>query len=94
MIPYRFETGTLGHESAAGVLGTIEYFQWIDREFGGPGIATSRRDAIKRAWVVLENQEKLLLDRLVGGLKAIGKFRILGITNPNQFLRRAVCRSN
>lgn len=88
VIPYRFETGTLGHESAAGVLGTIEYFEWIDREFGGTAAVTSRREAIKRAWTVLEDYERLLLDRLVGGLKAIDKFKIVGITNPNEFHKR------
>ncbi|MHA6646186.1 cysteine desulfurase-like protein [Mesorhizobium sp. A623] len=89
VIPYRFETGTLGHESAAGVLGTVEYFEWVGREFGyGPAPAT-RREAIERAWGIMAEHERLLLDRLLTGLKEIGKFKIHGITNPNELHKRA-----
>jgi selenocysteine lyase/cysteine desulfurase len=34
-LPYKFETGTQNHEGIAGVLGAIEYFEWVGREFGG-----------------------------------------------------------
>jgi len=32
--PEKFETGTSNHEGIAGVLGALEYFQWIGDEFG------------------------------------------------------------
>lgn len=88
VIPYRFETGTLGHESAAGVLGTVEYFEWIGREFGRGPAPTTRRELIKRAWTVLEEHERLLLDRLLGSLKKIDAFKIHGIANPNELHKR------
>ncbi len=34
-IPGKFETGTQNHEGIAGVLGAVEYFEWVGREFGG-----------------------------------------------------------
>lgn len=33
-LPSKFETGTQNHEGIAGVLGAIEYFEWIGNEFG------------------------------------------------------------
>ncbi|MCB0120243.1 MAG: aminotransferase class V-fold PLP-dependent enzyme, partial [Anaerolineales bacterium] len=34
-LPGKFETGTQNHEGIAGVLGAVEYFEWVGREFGG-----------------------------------------------------------
>jgi hypothetical protein len=33
-IPGKFETEIQHHEAIAGVLGAIEYFEWIGKEFG------------------------------------------------------------
>src|SRR5512141_2973522 len=33
-LPGKFETGTQNHEGIAGVLGAIEYFEWMGKEFG------------------------------------------------------------
>jgi cysteine desulfurase family protein (TIGR01976 family) len=33
--PGKFETGTLNHEGIAGVLGAIEYLEWVGKTFGG-----------------------------------------------------------
>jgi len=33
-LPDKFETGTQNHEGIAGVLGAIEYFEWVGKEFG------------------------------------------------------------
>ncbi|MFN8434568.1 MAG: hypothetical protein U0V18_11125 [Anaerolineales bacterium] len=34
-LPGKFETGTQNHEGIAGILGAIEYFEWVRKEFGG-----------------------------------------------------------
>ena len=34
-LPGKFETGTQNHEGIAGVLGAIEYFEWVGEQFGG-----------------------------------------------------------
>ena len=33
-LPGKFETGTQNHEGIAGVLGAIEYFEWVGKQFG------------------------------------------------------------
>jgi selenocysteine lyase/cysteine desulfurase len=38
-LPGKFETGTQNHEGIAGVLGAIEYFEWVGREFGSEFVA-------------------------------------------------------
>ena len=32
--PNKFETGTQNHEGIAGMLGAIEYFEWLGGQFG------------------------------------------------------------
>ena len=34
-LPGKFETGTQNHEGIAGMLGAIEYLEWVGRTFGG-----------------------------------------------------------
>jgi cysteine desulfurase family protein (TIGR01976 family) len=34
-LPDKFETGTQNHEGIAGVLGALEYLEWLGRTFGG-----------------------------------------------------------
>jgi cysteine desulfurase family protein (TIGR01976 family) len=33
-LPSKFETGTQNHEGIAGVLGALEYFEWLGKKFG------------------------------------------------------------
>jgi len=33
-LPYKFETGTQNHEGIAGVLGAVEYLEWLGANFG------------------------------------------------------------
>lgn len=35
-LPFKFETGTQNHEGLAGVLGALEYLEWIGATFGEP----------------------------------------------------------
>src|SRR5512138_3914952 len=41
-LPYKFETGTQNHEGIAGVLGAIEYFEWLGQQFGSDQSSVSR----------------------------------------------------
>lgn len=34
-LPGKFETGTQNHEAIAGILGAIEYLEWVGKQFGG-----------------------------------------------------------
>jgi hypothetical protein len=35
--PHKFETGTQNHEGIAGILGAIEYFDWLGGELAAKG---------------------------------------------------------
>ncbi|HEX6268768.1 MAG TPA: cysteine desulfurase-like protein [Anaerolineales bacterium] len=39
-LPYKFETGTQNHEGIAGMLGALEYFEWLAGQFGGEQVET------------------------------------------------------
>jgi hypothetical protein len=45
-LPGKFETGTQNHEGIAGVLGAIEYFEWIGREFGNEHSEGLRKESL------------------------------------------------
>ena len=61
-LPYKFETGTQNHEGIAGVLGALEYFEWVGGQFGGEEAETwkdtrfsGRRFAYKQAMSAIRN---------------------------------------
>jgi cysteine desulfurase family protein (TIGR01976 family) len=73
-LPGKFETGTQNHEGIAGVLGVIEYFDWVGATFGVEfqemyeGVYTGRRLRLKQALAAIRAYEfevsRLMLDVL------------------------------
>lgn len=61
--PGKFMTGTQNHEGIAGVLGTIEYLEWVGAEFGGlyqekyAGRYQGRRLRLKQAMAAIRAYE-------------------------------------
>jgi cysteine desulfurase family protein (TIGR01976 family) len=85
--PDRWETGTQSFESIAGVLGAVEYLEWVGRTFGAaPG--ADRRAALRAAMTEIARCEAGLSRALAEGLGAIDGLVIHGITDPSQFHRR------
>jgi cysteine desulfurase family protein (TIGR01976 family) len=87
-IPGKFETGTQNHEGIAGVLGAIEYFEWVGREFGGghiDGLAETgfqgRRLELKKAMVAIHAYEIELGRALLSALESVPGLRIYGLTD-------------
>ncbi|HEX8192077.1 MAG TPA: cysteine desulfurase-like protein [Allosphingosinicella sp.] len=66
----RFETGTQSFEGQAGVLGTIEYLDWLGRELSPS--AGSRREALVAAMEGCVAYERVLGERLIAGLAEVG----------------------
>ena len=67
----RFETGTPSFEGQAGVLGTIDYLEWL----GGllsPEPPANRRAALTAAMEGCVAYERILGERLIAGLAAVG----------------------
>lgn len=79
-LPVRFETGTLSHEGLAGVLGTVEHWEWIGREMTDCPPGASRRDRIVAAFGAVAAYERELSERLISGLTAIPGITVHGLT--------------
>ena len=81
--PDKFETGTQSFESIAGVLGVLDYFQWLGGEAAG-----SRRQKLVAAMTAIKEYELGLSRALIEGLSAIKGLHIWGITDAKQLDRR------
>ena len=87
-LPYKFETGTQNHEGISGVLGAIEYFEWLGKEFGnedGARLAkegyTGRRLELKKGMLALRAYEFELNRALLAALQSVPGLDIYGITD-------------
>jgi cysteine desulfurase family protein (TIGR01976 family) len=87
-LPYKFETGTQNHEGIAGVLGAIEYFEWLGKEFGSEymeGLAeegySGRRLELKKGLRALRAYEFELNRALLAALQSVPDLDIYGISD-------------
>jgi cysteine desulfurase family protein (TIGR01976 family) len=94
-LPGKFETGTQNHEGIAGVLGVLEYFEWIGKEFGGhhaEGLQedgyTGRRLELKKAMTAIRAYEFELNRALLSALEAVPGLRIFGLTDTRRLDER------
>ncbi|CAG0967071.1 cysteine desulfurase / selenocysteine lyase [Anaerolineales bacterium] len=92
-IPGKFETGTQNHEGIAGVLGAVEYFEWVGREFGGEhaeGLReySGRRLELKKAMAVIHSYESELNRALLNTLQAVPGITIYGLTDMKRLDER------
>ncbi|MDQ2690520.1 MAG: cysteine desulfurase-like protein, partial [Chloroflexota bacterium] len=91
-LPGKFETGTQNHEGIAGVLGAIEYFQWIGREFGQDlnlqGDDQSRRLELRKGMTAIHSYELELSRALLSALEAVPGLRLYGLNDPGRLEQR------
>ncbi|MDF7775636.1 cysteine desulfurase-like protein [Sphingomonas sp. AOB5] len=73
---HRFESGTPSFEGQAGVLGTVEYLEWLGREADPQ--ANSRRAALIAAMEAATVYEQELGTRLIEGLASIPGLKLYG----------------
>ena len=85
-VPFRWMTGTQGHESMAGTLAAIEHLEWLGRAVSGKDI--SRREALTEAFSAIEQYESELCWKMIEGLIDIG-VKIWGITDSSKKEHRA-----
>ena len=90
--PGKFETGTQSLEGQAGVLGAIEYFQWLahvtDSEAAVPSGASLRTAQVHGAMDAMVAYEAQLSERLVRGLQTVAGVHIHGITAAERMAHR------
>lgn len=72
---HRFETGTPSFEAQGGVLGTIEYLDWLGGHFSD---ANSRPERLRAAMAACIAYEQDLGERMLAGLRAIPGVKLRG----------------
>lgn len=94
-LPYKFETGTQNHEGIAGVLGALEYFEWLGGQFGGEQADgwkeagfSGRRLTFKQAMSTIRTYEYELSKALIGAIESVPGTRIYGVTDLNRLDER------
>jgi selenocysteine lyase/cysteine desulfurase len=94
-LPGKFETGTQNHEGLAGVLGALEYFEWLGKTFGGEqgqGLRergyTGRRLELKKAMTTLRAYEFELSRALLSVLGQVPGLRLYGLADPRKLDQR------
>lgn len=91
--PHKFETGTQNHEGIAGVLGAIEYLEWLgsqtedSRDWRGTGFA-GRRLALKKAMTAIRAYEFGLSRTLIDAIESVPGTRIYGIADNRRLEER------
>lgn len=94
-LPGKWETGTQNHEGIAGVLGAIEYFEWLGRTFGSEqeeGLRErgyrGRRLELKKAMAALRAYEFEISRALLETLTSVPGLRLYGLTDPQRLEER------
>jgi cysteine desulfurase family protein (TIGR01976 family) len=92
-LPGKFETGTQNHEGIAGVLGAIEYFEWVGKQFGNEfagnlGDYQGRRLDLKKGMAAIHAYELELGRALLSALNSISGLRLYGLTDENRLQDR------
>ena len=94
-LPYKFETGTQNHEGIAGVLGAVEYYEWLGKEFGEEhveGLAeegySGRRLELKKGLTAVHAYEFELSRALLSALQSVPGLQLYGLTDPKKLEQR------
>ena len=94
-LPYKFETGTQNHEGIAGVLGALEYLEWLGKQFGADQEATwkeagfiGRKLELKKGMSAMRAYESELSKALIKIVESIPGTLIYGVTDLNRLDER------
>ena len=91
--PHKFETGTQNHEGIAGVLGAVEYFEWLGTQFGDSmdrreSPLSGRRLVLKKALTAIRAYEYELSRALIEAIESVPGTRIYGIADVKRLEQR------
>jgi selenocysteine lyase/cysteine desulfurase len=94
-VPYKFETGTQNHEGIAGILGAMEYFEWLGMQFGADQESawkeagfTGRKLELRKGMSAMQAYETGLSKALIGIIQSVPGTRIHGITDTDRLDER------
>lgn len=92
--PDKFETGTQNHEGIAGILGAIEYLEWVGQQFGGAYAEkyqknySGRRLHLKQAMAAVRAYEYEISRALLDILEETPGVKLYGITDSRKLDER------
>jgi selenocysteine lyase/cysteine desulfurase len=91
--PNKFETGTQNHEGIAGILGAVEYLEWLGGQFGdsrdwSDSSFSGRSLALKKAMTAIRSYEFDLSRSLIEAIESVPGTRIYGLTDPRRLEER------
>jgi cysteine desulfurase family protein (TIGR01976 family) len=84
--PNCWEWGTLNHECIAGITACVDYLASIGRKVDRT--LSSRRDALRVAYIAIQEHERGLMRTLIAGLLTIRDLKVYGIIDSEQFDQR------
>lgn len=94
-LPGKFETGTQNHEGIAGVLGAIEYFEWVGKQYTGTQTDALKEDGfsgrallLKQAMNLIRSYEFELSRALLDVLQSIPNLTLYGLTDVRRLDER------
>lgn len=82
--PHKFETGTQNFEGISGVLGALEYIEWVGSAFGEPG----SNSTLHRGMETIRRNEFELSQALIEEIQSVPGTRIYGITDLDEVDQR------
>ena len=93
--PGKWMTGTGNHEGIAGILGALEYFEWLAKEFGQEQVDhwqeagyAGRRLNLKVAMTAIRSYEYELSRALIQVIESVPGTRIYGLTDMKRLDER------
>ncbi len=93
-LPGKFETGTQNHEGIAGVLGALEYFEWVGNHFGDKNLEglndqySGRKLVYKQAMTAIRAYEFELSRALIEAIQSVPGTHIYGLTDMKRLDER------
>jgi cysteine desulfurase family protein (TIGR01976 family) len=92
-LPGKFETGTQNHEGIAGVLGAIEYLEWVGQSFGPEHAMkfsgfSGRRLYLKQAMAAIQAYELELSQAMLALLQDLSGARLYGLADAGRLSER------
>ena len=92
--PDKWETGTANHEGIAGVLGALEYFEWLGENFGSGLLAqdatrfSGRALRLRQGLAAIQAYEYELDRALLDIFSTIPGLRLYGLNDTQRFNKR------
>ena len=93
-LPTKLETGTMNHEAIAGLLGSLEYFEWIAKEFtrAAPpeveGSYEGRALRFKQALTLIRTTEREMSRAMLKALREIPGLTLYGLADESRIAER------